>query len=264
MAQSFRIASYNVLADSYVRPDWYPNVEPEVLRCARRRFALVERVARLDANIICLHEVEADAYALFELSLGAQGYEGVYAKKGCGKPDGCAMFFRQGGPRFTGSGTVYYHDGLRGDPDSGHLALVSSFEFGWGVIRVATTHLKWDREDKSPEEHLGYRQIGELICDHFKPDQTAYAWIVCGDMNAQPDSPVVKEFVDSGFIDAYAGHEQATCNPNRRAKRIDYIFHTAGLRAKPARLMEIDDLTPLPSSDEPSDHLAIVATFEKV
>jgi hypothetical protein len=27
--------------------------------------------------------------------------------------------------------------------------------------------------------------------------------------------------------------------------------------------MEIDDLTPLPSADEPSDHLALVAAFEK-
>jgi len=35
------------------------------------------------------------------------------------------------------------------------------------------------------------------------------------------------------------------------------------LRAEPARLMEIDDLTPLPSAEEPSDHLAILATFRK-
>src|SRR6266508_2848668 len=140
MARSFRIASYNVLADSYVKPQWYPNVDPEVLRWDRRKFALAERVARLD---------------------------------------------------------------------------------------------------------------------------TAYAWIVCGDLNAQSDSPVVKELVSSGFVDAYAGREQATCNPNRRAKRIDYIFHTSALRSEPAKLMEIDDLTPLPSADEPSDHLARVAAFEK-
>jgi hypothetical protein len=41
------------------------------------------------------------------------------------------------------------------------------------------------------------------------------------------------------------------------------VFHTAGLRAEPAKLMEIDDLTPLPSAGEPSDHLALVAAFEK-
>jgi mRNA deadenylase 3'-5' endonuclease subunit Ccr4 len=263
MARSFSIASYNVLADSYVKPEWYSNVDPEVLRWDRRKFALADRVARLDADIICLQEVEPDAYALIAQSLGAKGYEGIYSKKGRDKPDGCAMFFRQGWLRFASAATIYYRDGLRGAPDSGHLALIISFECEWGVIRVGATHLKWEQEDKPPEEHIGYRQIRELIDERFKPDRAAYAWIVCGDLNAKSDSPVIRELVGSGFVDAYAGREQATCNPNRRAKRIDYIFHTSGLIAEPAKLMEIDDLTPLPSAEEPSDHLAIVAAFEK-
>jgi mRNA deadenylase 3'-5' endonuclease subunit Ccr4 len=111
MALSFRIASYNVLADSYVKPQWYPNVDPEILRWDRRKFALADGVARLDADIICLQEVEADAYALLEQSLGAKGCEGVYAKKGGDKPDGCAVFFRQGGLRFAGGAMAYYRDG---------------------------------------------------------------------------------------------------------------------------------------------------------
>ena len=224
MARSFRIASYNVLADSYVKPQWHPNVDPEVLRWDRRKFALAERVARLDVDIVCLQEVEADAYSLLESSLGAKGYNGVYAKKGRDKPDGCAMFFRKGGLGFVGSRTIYYRDGVQGAPDSGHLALIISFECASGIIRVATTHLRWGQEDKPPEEHIGYRQIRELFDECFKPDQTAYAWIVCGDLNAQSGSSVVKELVGSGFVDAYAGREQATCNPSRRAKRIDYIF----------------------------------------
>lgn len=263
MAQSFNLASYNILADAYIRPEWYPLVEPEVLRWDKRKFALAEKVARLAADIVCLQEVEPDAYALLELSLSAAGYAGVYAQKGQGRPDGCATFFRQPGPRFISSETVYYHDGLGGDPDSGHLALLCSFESEWGVIKVANTHLRWDKEGKPPEAHIGYRQIRELLNDHFKTHQAAYAWIICGDLNAQPDSPVVQELTSSGFLDAYKGREQNTCNPNRRAKRIDYIFHTAGLRAEPTRLIEIDGLTPLPSAAEPSDHLAVVAAFGK-
>jgi mRNA deadenylase 3'-5' endonuclease subunit Ccr4 len=266
MALSLSIASYNILADSYVMPKWYPNVDPEVLRWDKRKFALAERVARLDADIVCLQEVEAGAYALLEGNLAANGYSGVYAKKGAGKPDGCAMFFRQAGLRFAGANTLYYHDGRLDIPDSGHLVLIGNFELEWGVIRVATTHLRWGQDNKPPEEHIGYRQIKELIDERFKPDRTAYAqtaWIICGDLNAQSGDPVVRELLGAGFVDAYAGHEQATCNPNRRAKRIDYIFHTPSLSAEPARLMEIDDFTPLPSADEPSDHLAIMATFRK-
>jgi mRNA deadenylase 3'-5' endonuclease subunit Ccr4 len=271
MAISFSIASYNILADSYVRPNWYLNIDPEILRWDRRKFALAERVARLDADIVCLQEVEADAYGLIERSLAAKGYSGVYAKKGSGKPDGCAMFFRQAGLRFAGADTLYYHDGRPDVPDSGHLALIVSFESQGSVIRVANTHLKWGQDNKPPEEHVGYKQIRELIDERFKADQTAYAskatWILCGDLNAQSGDPVVKELLGNGFVDAYAGREQATCNPSGGAKRIDYIFYTSGralnLIAEPARLMEIDDLTTLPSADEPSDHLAIMATFRK-
>ncbi|HEX5082581.1 MAG TPA: endonuclease/exonuclease/phosphatase family protein [Blastocatellia bacterium] len=269
MALSLSIASYNILADSYVMPKWYPNVDPEVLRWDRRKFSLAERAARLDADIICLQEVEADAYALLEGNLAANGYSGVYAKKGAGKPDGCAMFFRQARLRFAGADTLYYCDGRLDVPDSGHLALIVNFECEWGVVKVATTHLKWGQDNKAPEQHIGYREIRELIDERFKPDQTAHAqtaqteWIICGDLNAQSGDPVVRELLDAGFVDAYAGREQATCNPNGRAKRIDYIFHTPGLSAEPARLMEIDDLTPLPSADEPSDHLPIMAAFRK-
>lgn len=267
MALSLSIASYNILADSYVNPKWYPNVDPESLWWETRKFALAERIARLDANIVCLQEVEADAYAMLEEGLGAKGYKGVYAKKGSDKPDGCAMFFMHEGLRFAGADTLYYHDGRLGVPDSGHLALIISFECEWGVIRIATTHLRWGQDNKAPGEHIGYIEIKELIDERFKPDHTAYAWIVCGDLNAQSGDPVVKELAANGFVDAYAGREQPTCNPNGRAKRIDYIFHTSGhtsnLRVEPARLTEIDDLTPLPSAGEPSDHLAIMATFEK-
>lgn len=272
MAKSFSIASYNILADSYVSPKWYPNVDPEILRWDRRKFALTERIERLNADIVCLQEIESEAYALIERSLVTQGYNGVYAKKGFGKPDGCAVFFRQAGLRFAGADTLYYRDGRPDVQDSGHLALIVSFESEWGVIRVANTHLKWGQDNKPPEEHIGYRQIKELINERFKVDQTAYAptaheWIVCGDLNARSGDPVVQELLSNGFLDAYAGREQATCNPNGKAKRIDYIFYTSGrasdLTAEPERLMEIDDLTPLPSADEPSDHLAVMATFRK-
>src|SRR5215471_7571925 len=267
MALSFSIASYNVLADSYVKPEWYPNVNPEVLRWDRRKFALAERIARLDADIVCLQEVEADAYALLEWSLGAKGYGGVYAQKGRDKPDGCATFFKQEALRLAGAETFYYRDGRNGAPNSGHLALIISFECEPGVIRIANTHLKWGQDNKPPEEHIGYRQIRELIDKRVKPDQNAHVWIVCGDLNAESGDPVVRELLNNGFVDAYAGHEQSTCNPNGKAKRIDYIFHKSGrasrLIAEPARLTEINDLTPLPSADEPSDHLAIKAVFRK-
>nr|MDJ0705182.1 hypothetical protein [Leptolyngbyaceae cyanobacterium MO_188.B28] len=70
---------------------------------------------------------------------------------------------------------------------------------------------------------------------------------------------LIKELLKNNLMDVYANKEQPTCNPNWRAKRIDYIFHSTNIASKPAKLMEIDDITPLPSEVEPSDHLAIMA-----
>ena len=49
---------------------------------------------------------------------------------------------------------------------------------------------------------------------------------------------------------------------NGRAKLIDYVFHTAGLRARALDPPAVTDDTKLPSPDQPSDHLALVAEFD--
>src|SRR5215813_4847603 len=227
MTLTFLLASYNILANSYVNSTWYPQVDPKVLQWERRKFALAEKIGSFEADVVCLQEVEQDAYSLIERSLGTKGYTGIFAKKAMGKPDGCAIFSRHGMLRFVSGEAVYYSDGSPGILRSGHLALIASFESDSGIIKIAVTHLKWEREDQPPEECIGYRQIKELIDNHVKTDHTTYAWVICGDLNAQPDNPIVKELIINGFEDAYAGAAQATCNPNGKAKRIDYIFHTA-------------------------------------
>ncbi|MGA9828697.1 MAG: hypothetical protein WBQ57_10260, partial [Rhodanobacteraceae bacterium] len=57
-AHRFSIASYNVLADAYVRPDWFPRTSPALLEPGARTAAIAERVAGLGVDIVCLQEVE--------------------------------------------------------------------------------------------------------------------------------------------------------------------------------------------------------------
>lgn len=126
MACTFHIVSYNILANSYINPQWYSHTDPEIIRWDRRSVALCRRIEGLGADMICLQEVEEDAYALFEYNLRKKGYSGTYARKGSHKPDGCATFFRQEKLELQSTKAVYYHDG-EGALNSGHLALVSSF-----------------------------------------------------------------------------------------------------------------------------------------
>jgi mRNA deadenylase 3'-5' endonuclease subunit Ccr4 len=102
---------------------------------------------------------------------------------------------------------------------------------------------------------LGYR-------GHFAKEGGCEAWIICGDLHVTPESHVVAVLRARGFDYTHrtlAG--TSTCNANARANMIDYVFYTEALRAQPVAVPVIDDQPPLPSYDQPSDHLALMAHF---
>ncbi|MBX3187489.1 MAG: endonuclease/exonuclease/phosphatase family protein [Labilithrix sp.] len=240
------VVSWNVLADSYVKPEYWPNTPPELLEPQRRRAALLDRLGTYvgDVDVVCLQEIEPAMFAAAEARLGAP-FEGGFVKKQ-GKPDGCAIFVRRS------LGAVDFAEHAYGD-GTGHVALAARF----GGIGIATTHLKWEKPEVPPEERLGRGELLELVSAWLRPGEP---WIVCGDLNADASSPVLRVAFDRGLRDAYATLPDAcTANSNAKRKRIDFILHTDHFEATPAPLPAIDDMTPLPSPTEPSDHLAIRA-----
>lgn len=247
----FSIASYNVLADSYVRPDWFPKTPAALLEPGARTSALADRVAGLGVDIVCLQEVEPEVFAAVERRLGS-AWGSAYARKGRGKPDGCATFVseRLSWKRAT---PHHYADG------TGHLALVAVLELAGVELAVANTHVRWSPADSPEAEHHGHRQLGELLAAR---DQLAAGarWVVCGDLNLRPGAGPLARLEAAGFSDAFAGRPEGfTTNSAGGAKRIDYIFYGAGLSCLGASVETIDGTTPLPSDKEPSDHLPVVA-----
>lgn len=73
---------------------------------------------------------------------------------------------------------------------------------------------------------------------------------VCGDFNYTPDDEVIGVMRDAGFAFAHADRPNArTFAGTGTAKLIDYMFRTAGLRARPLDPPAIADATKLPSPD---------------
>lgn len=256
MTVELRVASYNILADAYVKPEWFPHTPADIFEPRRRQEALARRILGLDVDIVCLQEVESESFAALQRALEPHGYVGVLALKQQGRPDGCAVFHRM--ERCQGHRAHYFKDRLEDGRVSGHLALVVDFDVGGDRLRVGCTHLRWDRPDRPVEQHQGMQEAAELLEELVQRDPEAL-WVVCGDFNAQPGEPLVRAFVAAGLLDAYEGRHQPTCNANESAKAIDFLFHSRALRAQPDRLPELDDRTPMPSETEPSDHLPIAA-----
>lgn len=245
----FRAASYNVLASAYIKPAFYPRVEPAFLDPAWRIPALVRHVAGLEADLIGLQEVDAPTYAAMEAALAPLGFVGHYARKTGRKPDGCASFYRRELLALSRLERFAYPDG------SGHIALLAELELGGRKLGLANTHLKWT----PPGADHDARQMRELLALLATRDGD---WIVCGDFNAKPGSDVLRLLREAGYRPSHGEPTAFTCNPNGEAKMIDYLCHTVALKASPHPLPTIDDHTPLPSREQPSDHLAVVATFD--
>jgi len=249
---AFTVATWNILATAYIRPEFYPRTAPEWLDPAWRVPALVARGVALDVDVLCLQEVEPNVFGALETAL--VGYAGSYSQK-AKRPDGCATFARRG--RFQQTGVA------RIPLPFGHVAHLLRLEHDGRHLTIVNTHLKWDPPGTARDHQWGYRQISR-VAEALRAESPApSAAIVCGDFNVLPDSDVVELLVTDGYD--YAHRNTAgvrTCNSNGEAKLIDYLFYSESLRAEPRLPVPIDGQTPLPSPDQPSDHLPLVAQFD--
>ncbi len=256
-----RVASYNLLADTYIRPEWYPDIPLDFLEWSCRKTRLLQHLLSLNADILCLQEVESHAFDELYSDLKHQGYYGIFGRKGFGRQDGCATFFRKR-IDFLGGSTVIFNDRGKSGKPSGHVALIVKLMWDHHVLGVVNTHIRWNPPDKPIGEHRGYQQVKELVDRHLS-DKEVEDWILCGDFNADFDTPVIQLIRDAGFKDAYEELPLSTMNKDGLA-RIDYIFYSAGLKAEPEliELLTLESL--LPSKVQPSDHLAISAIISRI
>jgi endonuclease/exonuclease/phosphatase family metal-dependent hydrolase len=87
--------------------------------------------------------------------------------------------------------------------------------------------------------------------------------VLMGDFNAMPDAPVLEQFRQAGWVDAWttlrAGDPGHTFESNAPDKRIDYVWVSSDLAP---RLHAIDIVSAPPGSDvRLSDHHGICVTL---
>jgi mRNA deadenylase 3'-5' endonuclease subunit Ccr4 len=246
------MATWNTLATAYIRRTYYPRTPVELLDPSWRIPALVEHAGALGADILCFQEVEV---ALFRaLQGGLAGYEGIHTMKGGNRPDGCATLFR------TASFTLLNHRRIEYRDQSGHIAQCLRLGHGSKSLAIVNTNLKWDPADAPRERQWGYRQISEALESFDEDESRSDGQVVCGDLNVTAESDVVAALLGAGFQYAHRDLRGiATCNSNGKAKLIDYLFSRGSLNAHALAPPAVDDLTPLPSREDPSDHVPLVA-----
>jgi mRNA deadenylase 3'-5' endonuclease subunit Ccr4 len=259
---SFTLATYNVLADSDIKREWYPLTPDHLLDGASRRDALLAHLVKLDIDLLCLQEVERSTFTAIESHLEPLHYRGHFSHKGRRKPDGCATFYRCSVLEFDGAFRLEFRDAEWGGKPSGHVAQLLSFRHEAKHIGIVNTHLKWDPPSTPVKEQYGYQQARQLLREHDHQLSGCAGWIVCGDFNTTPDGDLIALIQRAGFQFTHAAYDDAyTANINGRPKTIDYLFYSGRLCAEPMLLPTVCPDTALPGPDEPSDHIAVAARF---
>lgn len=253
---TFSVATYNVLANAYVKPERYRHSPPEALEPLARRARLLDRIAALEADVLCLQEVERDLHDAIAQRLGV-GYMSAFAAR-TGRPDGASLFARNSVATWHGSEVLHYGAHASGDDQ---VALIARLAIGGRPVTIASTHLQWCAEGTPPEQHIGRAQLQELL--DRRDDST---WIVGGDFNAISQSCVVVDALERKMaLGAATQRPWDTCNANGRPRKLDYLLYTAGrLVPRPGTLPKLQRDTPMPSLTEPSDHLPLRIDFTLV
>ncbi|RQM25042.1 hypothetical protein B5M09_010343 [Aphanomyces astaci] len=288
-ADEITVMQFNVLADGLcdLRHDkgGFILAPPECLPWSYRRnlYEILAEIARYAPDIICLEEL--DHFDWMQDQLDRLGYSGHFAAKRespcleCSDlPDGCAIFVNRikhlhikhmCAPR-------YEHDDGRGAAlPSNQLALVAHvLQNEQSLVVVACTHLKSTKSHQG--EVIRLSQAKQLHAHVLRHGGADIPTIICGDFNATPDdndkyaAQAIPAMLDLGWTSAYA---QAGSTPNYTTWKtrpgveskhvIDYIFHNDKVQL--LRVVDApEDVEPsgLPSLRYPSDHIALIATFQ--
>ena len=253
--KQLHIVTYNILADAHVKRDRYPTSCESALDPVARRRRLLSEISGFDADVLCLQEVDKGMVSALAAEL--ERYAVHYAPKLNGR-DGLAILVRKDSPLEIEKVVPLYATGL--SEDNALVALVAYA----APIAIASTHLRWRKDDTPWELHVGLRQL-EALLDHADQLRSSHpAWLVAGDFNANSQSTVIRTAEARGFqISCRSQRPWDTTNINRRRRKIDYVLHTpAHFHPSPKKLPRLERDTPMPSLVFPSDHLPLGVTFE--
>lgn len=255
--KTFTAVTYNVLAQSYVHADRYPMSPREALEPAGRHVRLLDRIVDLEADLLCLQELEPALHDDLRSRLDAT-HHSAYARRR-GRPDGAGLYARRPLFQWHGHDVLHFQAQRPGDDN---LALIVQLTLDGQTVHVACTHLAW-QPNRTPETaHVGYRQMLELL-DYRDTSAQQATWVFAGDFNATAQSTVVMAALQRGMDESCRSQRPwDTTTINGRPRKIDYLLHTAGRLTPHARaLPTLSSDTALPSLAEPSDHLPLQVDF---
>ncbi|KAI9194661.1 hypothetical protein LWI28_025960 [Acer negundo] len=225
-ATRFRLVSYNMLAESYIRFPYYSYCPPGCLDGRNRSKATLTLLRELQSDFLCLQEL--DEYFFYKAELETYGYYAMYIQRDRQGLDGCGIFYKHNVAELLIKNTIKYNDlskscyddnlgcndgGCynddlgRNDDDLGRncVGIMAAFRLKGApsnhIVIVANTHIFWDpwlsHVKFAQAKYLTQRlfEFKTLVLKKFRCTEPSI--IVAGDFNSNPNSMVYRYLISS-------------------------------------------------------------------
>ncbi|XP_022765316.1 carbon catabolite repressor protein 4 homolog 4-like isoform X2 [Durio zibethinus] len=105
----FRLVSYNILAQVYIKRSLFLHSPFPCLRWNTRSQAILTLLKNLGADFFCLQEVdEYDSF--YKRKSEEHGYSSIYVQRGGQRHDGCGIFYKNNCAELLSKETIEYND----------------------------------------------------------------------------------------------------------------------------------------------------------
>ncbi|NWR75770.1 ANGE2 protein, partial [Centropus unirufus] len=203
----FTVMSYNILSQNLLEDNsyLYKHCRKHLLIWAYRFPNILQEIKQLDADVLCLQEVQDDHYRTeIKSSLESLGYHCEYKMRTGRKPDGCAICFKTSKFSLISSNPVEFfrRDIPLLDRDNVGLVLLLQPRFHCktnAVLCIANTHLLYNPRRGDIKLTQLAMLLAEIASVALQKDGTFCPVIICGDFNSIPGSPLYR-FIKEGKL----------------------------------------------------------------
>ncbi|NXF10866.1 ANGE2 protein, partial [Smithornis capensis] len=203
----FTVMSYNILSQNLLEGNshLYKHCRQRLLFWAYRFPNILQEIKQLDADVLCLQEVQEDHYrAEIKSSLESLGYHCEYKMRTGRKPDGCAICFKTSKFNLISSNPVEFfrHDIPLLDRDNVGLVLLLQPRFQCktsAAVCIANTHLLYNPRRGDIKLTQLAMLLAEIASVAHQKDGSFCPIIICGDFNSVPGSPLYR-FIKEGKL----------------------------------------------------------------
>ncbi|XP_072121255.1 protein angel homolog 2 isoform X3 [Mobula birostris] len=221
-AFDFSVLSYNILAQDLLEDNshLYRHCSQPLLQWGFRFSNILKELKQLDADIMCLQEVQNNHYGMqLKPILESLGYHCEYKMRTGNKRDGCAICFKRSKFSLISASPVEFYRPMIQILDRDNVGLVvllqPAVSQSAACVCVANTHLLYNPR----RGDIKLAQLAILLAEINKlaSDGKGGHWpiVLCGDFNSVPDSPLYnfirhgKLIYDGLPIGKVSGQEQS-------------------------------------------------------